>query len=49
MSDYATTKAQMINDCTDDDVKASIESNFTEEIYNNLVALTKLANESKDG
>ena len=41
MSDYATTKQQMIDDCTDEDVKVEIEKNYTEELHNKLQLISQ--------
>ena len=49
MSDYATTKQQMINDCTDEDVKVSIENNYTEELHNKLQLLEQLGKQAQNG
>ena len=49
MSDYETTKQQMINDCTDEDAKVSIENNYTEELHNKLQLLSQQARESING
>ena len=36
MSDYATTKQAILDECTTDEAKASVESNYTEALYNEL-------------
>ena len=50
MSDYETTKQQMLKDSEGNaEIKASIESNFTEEIYNKLQLLEQLGKQSQNG
>tara|TARA_R110002020_G_scaffold170331_1_gene359926 strand:- start:1430 stop:1570 length:141 start_codon:yes stop_codon:yes gene_type:complete len=36
MSDYATTKQAILDECTTDEARASVESNYTEALYDEL-------------
>ena len=49
MSDYATTKQHMLDQCTTDEAKASIEENYTEALHNQLELVSKQAREQLDG
>ena len=45
MSDYATTKQNMLDQCTTDEAKSSIEEKYTEELHNQLELVTRQARE----
>ena len=49
MSDYATTKQHMLDQCTTDEARASIEENYTEELHNKLELVSRQARESENG
>ena len=49
MSDYATTKQHMLDQCTTDEAKASIEENYTEALHNQLELVSEQAREKANG